>query len=328
MSGGFGAAEEHADLLAQLVNENSGGAARIERTGKLAKRLRHEARLEAHVRVAHLAFDFGLWRKCCDGVDDENVDRARAHEHVGNFESLLAGVGLRHEKCIDIDAELLRVFRIEGVLRIDEGSNAARPLRVCNRVERNRGFTAGLRTVDLDDTTAGKTTDTERDVKCDRPRGNDFDGRACVVAKAHNRAFAELTVNLCERVFERLIAVLGGSCHGGSFRLSPRYEVASRLTLPTVNGGETFKLDPGTGVDAHAPWRSNNTIVNEHLFDLHVNAHACSIRVTPFAATRSRARTRLGRDLPAHVRGHIHVITQRVPHFFDGVARLNRPVRG
>ena len=77
------------------------------------------------MRIAHLAFDFGLRRQRRDRVDDDDVDRARAHQHVGDFERLLARVGLRDEQIVDIDAELLGIRRIERVLGVDERGRAA-----------------------------------------------------------------------------------------------------------------------------------------------------------------------------------------------------------
>src|SRR5690606_28612657 len=59
---GLGRTEEHTDLLAELVDEDRGGAGRAERTGDLAQGLRHEAGLQAHVAVTHLALDLGLGR--------------------------------------------------------------------------------------------------------------------------------------------------------------------------------------------------------------------------------------------------------------------------
>ena len=41
------------------------------------------------VAVAHLAFDLGARRECRDRVDDEDVDRTGADEHVGDLEGLL-----------------------------------------------------------------------------------------------------------------------------------------------------------------------------------------------------------------------------------------------
>ena len=97
----------------------------VETTGQLAKGLRHETRLQADVGVAHLALDLGLRHEGCDGVDDDEVDRAGADQHVGDLERLLTCVGLRHEELVDVDAELLRVLGVERVLGVDEGGDAA-----------------------------------------------------------------------------------------------------------------------------------------------------------------------------------------------------------
>ena len=44
--------------------------------------------------IAHLALDLGPRRERGHRVDDDDVERARADEHVGDLEGLLAGVGL------------------------------------------------------------------------------------------------------------------------------------------------------------------------------------------------------------------------------------------
>ena len=71
--------------------------ARLMFAGELAQRLAHQPRLQAGQLIAHLAFDFGLGHQRRDRVDDDHVDAARAHQHVGDFEALLAGVGLRDQ---------------------------------------------------------------------------------------------------------------------------------------------------------------------------------------------------------------------------------------
>ena len=103
----LGVAEHHADLHADLVDEDDEGVRALDVAGELAQRLRHEPRLQAHVRVAHLAFDLGLRRERRDRVDDDDVDGARAHQHVGDLERLLARVGLRDQQIVDVHAELL-----------------------------------------------------------------------------------------------------------------------------------------------------------------------------------------------------------------------------
>ena len=56
--GGFGIAEEHADLFTQLVDEDGGGAGLSQRAGHLAQRLTHESGLQTNMAVSHFAFDF------------------------------------------------------------------------------------------------------------------------------------------------------------------------------------------------------------------------------------------------------------------------------
>jgi len=52
--------------------------------------LGHEPGLEAHVAVAHFAFDFGFRGEGGDGVDDDDIDGAGAHEGFGDIERLFA----------------------------------------------------------------------------------------------------------------------------------------------------------------------------------------------------------------------------------------------
>ena len=99
--GGLGVAEHHADLHADLVDEDDGGARLRDRARELAQRLAHQPRLQAHVRVAHLALDLGPRHQRRHRVDDDQVDRARAHQHVGDLERLLAGVGLGDQQVVD-----------------------------------------------------------------------------------------------------------------------------------------------------------------------------------------------------------------------------------
>src|SRR5690606_3574575 len=58
--GGLGVTEHHADLHADLVDEDHQRVGALDVGGELSERLRHQAGVQAHVRVAHLAFDFGL----------------------------------------------------------------------------------------------------------------------------------------------------------------------------------------------------------------------------------------------------------------------------
>ena len=92
-----GVAVHHADLLAQLVDEDDDAVGLVDRAGELAQRLRHKAGVEADKAVAHLALDLRARHERGDGVHHDHVDRAGAHERLGDLERLLAGIRLGDE---------------------------------------------------------------------------------------------------------------------------------------------------------------------------------------------------------------------------------------
>src|SRR5262249_8088977 len=85
---GFRATKHHANFHTNLVDENDDGVGTLDVTRELAQRLGHQARLQTDLHLAHLAFDLGLRRERGDGVDHDNVNGARANEHVRDFERL------------------------------------------------------------------------------------------------------------------------------------------------------------------------------------------------------------------------------------------------
>jgi hypothetical protein len=95
-----------ADLHADLVDEDDQALGLGDRAGQLAQRLAHQPGLQADMAVAHLALDLGARHQRGDRIDDEHVDRVRAHQRVGDLQRLLAGVGLRDDQVVDVDAEL------------------------------------------------------------------------------------------------------------------------------------------------------------------------------------------------------------------------------
>src|SRR5665213_1801026 len=87
-------AKHDANLLANLVDEDQARTRLRDCTCELAQRLRHQPRLQSHVGVAHLAIEFSFGNEGGDGVDDEDVDRARPHQRFDNLQRLLAVVRL------------------------------------------------------------------------------------------------------------------------------------------------------------------------------------------------------------------------------------------
>ena len=142
--GGLRRAEHHADLHADLVDEDHHGIGAVDRGGELAQRLAHQAGLQAGLAVAHLAFKLGARHERGDRIDDQNVDGAGANERIGDFQRLFAGIGLRDQKIVDIDAELAGIDRIERMLGVDEGANAALFLRLGDGMQSQRGLAGGF----------------------------------------------------------------------------------------------------------------------------------------------------------------------------------------
>ncbi len=174
--------------------------ARLMLRGELAQRLAHQPRLQPGQLVAHLAFDLGLGHERRDRIDDDDVDAARAHQHVGDFQRLLAGVRLRDQQVADVDAELARVDRIERVFGVDVGGDAARLLHLRDDLQAQRGLAGRFGAVDLDDAAARQSADAERDVEPERAGRHDLQVVLDLrVAHFHDRALAELLFDLRQR---------------------------------------------------------------------------------------------------------------------------------
>ena len=204
--GGLGRTEHDADLLPDLVDEDERRPRLGDDRGQLAERLGHEPRLQADVGVAHLAFELGPRHERGDRVDHDDVERVRAHEHLGDLERLLAAVRLRNEEFVDVDADLLRVLGVEGVLGIDEGGGAAGPLGLPRDREGQRRLSARLGAVDLDHAAPRETAGSDGMVDGERSGRNRLDAEVLLFTEAHDRALAELPFDLGERARDGLVA--------------------------------------------------------------------------------------------------------------------------
>ena len=185
----------------------------------LRKRLAHQPRLQAGLDVAHLALDFGARRQRRDRIDDQHVDGAGAHQRVGDFERLLAGVGLRDQEIVEIDAKLARIDRVERMFGIDKGADAAALLRLGDDMQRQRRLARRFRPVDFDDPAARQAADAERDIEAERAGRDRLDLDRLLALEPHDRALAEGALDLGQGGVERL-----GLVHGRSF-----YEAEIRL---------------------------------------------------------------------------------------------------
>jgi len=86
------------------------------------------------------------------------------------------------------------------VFDVDEGRRPAFALCFCDCMQRQSGLTARFGAVNFNDSSARKSADAERQIECDRTGLNDLERHAFLeISHAHNRAFAELTLDLRER---------------------------------------------------------------------------------------------------------------------------------
>ena len=157
------------------------------------------------MRIAHLALDLGARHQGGDRIDDQDVDRVGADQGVGDLQRLLAGIGLRDDQIVDVDAQLPGVDRVERMLGVDEGGDAARLLRLGDGVKRQRGLARAFRPVDLDDAAARQAAYAERDVEAERAGGDGLDLDRLARSEPHRAALAERAVDLRERRIERLL---------------------------------------------------------------------------------------------------------------------------
>src|SRR5271165_420678 len=197
-------AEHYANLFADLVDEDEAGVGLGDNGGEFAQRLRHKAGLQTHLRIAHVPFEFGLGDESGDGVDYNDVDAPGADQRFGNFERLLAVVGLGDEQVVDIDAEFAGVDGIERVFRVDERRLSAELLRFCDHVQGHGGFAAGFRAINLDYATARESANTQRGVNGEASAGDYADRHQHVAAaQPHDGSFTVRLFNLGYRCFEK-----------------------------------------------------------------------------------------------------------------------------
>ena len=203
-----GRAEHDADLLPDLVGEQADRVGAVQVAGQLAQRLRHQARLEPDVRVAHLPLELDARGERRDRVHGDDVDRAGADQDVDDLERLFAVIRLGDHQLVGVDADLARVDGVERVLGVDEGADASARLGLGDDVVDERRLTRGLRAEDLHDAAPRHTADAERDVERQRARGNRLHVERAHVAELHQRTLPELLLDLRDGRVQRLVARL------------------------------------------------------------------------------------------------------------------------
>jgi hypothetical protein len=159
--------------------------------------------------AAGVTLDLGAGNQRGHRVDDDQVERTGAGQHVGDLERLLTGVGLGDQQGVGVDAQRLGVVGVEGVLGVDERHDAAGGLGVGHGVQCDGRLARGLGAVDLHDPAAGQATHAEGDVQGDRPGRDHRERRPGLFPEPHHRPLAELLLDVGQRHVQGLVAV----CH-------------------------------------------------------------------------------------------------------------------
>src|SRR6185437_9625731 len=187
----------HADLFANLVDEDQAGARLAHGAGEFAQRLRHQPRLQTHVAIAHFAIEFRFRHECRHGIDHQHIDLSRGHQVTCDLQRLFAIIGLRDEQVIDVHAELAGIRRVKRVLHVDEGGDSAALLGFGNDLKRDGGFARRFRSEDFDHTATGEAAHAQSAVKGNGTGGDYGYGYDGVLGpEAKDGTLAELLLNL------------------------------------------------------------------------------------------------------------------------------------
>ena len=195
-SGGFRVAKHYANLHANLVNKHHQRIGVFHITGNFTQRLAHQAGLQTHVGVAHLAFNFRFRYQGGHGIHDNHVHGTGTYQHVGDFQRLLTGIRLGNDQIVHVHTQLFRVIRVQRVLRVHKGTGGAFFLGLGNHAQGQGGFTRGFRAVDFHDPPLRQPANTQGYIQPQRTGGDGRHALALAIAHAHDGTFAELALNL------------------------------------------------------------------------------------------------------------------------------------
>ena len=147
--------------------------------------------MQTDLGVAHVAFDFALWRKGCHGVDDDDVDGTGTNQIIRDFEGLFTVIGLRNKQFGGVHAQFFGVETVEGMFRVNERSDSALLLRFRDGMDGQRSLTRRFRSVNLYDSAFREAAHAQRGIQADGTSGNHVHLFDVGLAHAHDRAFSE-----------------------------------------------------------------------------------------------------------------------------------------
>ena len=168
--------------------------------------------------VAHLALDLRPGHQGRHGVHHDHVDGVGAHQSLGDFQGLLAGVRLADQQAVHVHAQVAGVNRVQGVLHVNEGGVAAPLLALGNAVQRQGGLAGGFRPVNLDNAPPGHAADAQGQIQGQAAGGDGLHVQGGILPQAHDGPLAKLFLNLGQGCFQGLGLFLGAAACPGACR--------------------------------------------------------------------------------------------------------------
>jgi hypothetical protein len=163
---------------------------------ELPESLAHEPSLEPHVRISHLTLYLSSRNEGGHAVDHDDVQSARTDEGIGYLESLFSVIRLGEIEVFEVDTDGLGVGRVEGVLGVHEGGEAAGFLGFGDDMQGESGLAAGFGAEDLDDASPWDAADAGCQVEGQSAGGDRGDLPWGLVAHAHDGALSKLPLYL------------------------------------------------------------------------------------------------------------------------------------
>ncbi len=122
--------------------------------------------------VAHLALNLGARHQRRHRIDHQHVNRVGAYQRIDNLKRLFAGIGLRHDQFVDIDAQLAGIHRVKRMFGVNKRGRPAAALCLGNDMESERRLAGAFRAINLDHTPARQPAHAKRNVEAERASGN------------------------------------------------------------------------------------------------------------------------------------------------------------
>ena len=157
--------------------------------------------------VTHLPLNFRFGDHGRDGVHNNDVNGLCAHQGLGDFHGLFAGIRLGYQQIVDINAQSLGVYRVQGVLHIDKGGLSPCLLGLRHHMEGDGGLAGGLRPEYLDDSAPGQSAHPQGHVQGQGAGGDAGHVHLHGFAQAHDGTLAKLFFDLQNGVLNRNVLI-------------------------------------------------------------------------------------------------------------------------